>query len=243
MNKANDISLSELQFYLTAPYPCSYLEDRQACSLVADPDFILNTEAYSRLAQHGFRRSGRQTYRPHCDGCQACVPIRIPVAQFQPTRSQRRAWNRHIQLSTIVKPMEFNDEHFTLYCDYQHARHTGSSMDDHNPDSYRVFLLESNIDTLLIEFREQQQLRMISIIDVLLDGLSAVYTFFDPKPQKTSYGIFNVLWQIELARQLKLQYVYLGYWIANCRKMEYKTAYQPVEGLINGIWQPLEQNQ
>lgn len=239
MSFASDIPLSQLQFYLTADYPCNYLPGRQARSLVADPDFKLNSAAYSRLAQHGFRRSGDYTYRPHCQGCNACVPLRVEASAFQPTRSQRRAWKKHIGLQTTMHLPFFSEEHYALYLRYQRHRHAGGGMDEDDPKAYERFLLHSELDTLLIEFRQDQALRMVSVIDKLQDGVSAVYTFFDPDVAKSSFGVFNVLWQIELCRQLELPYVYLGYWIQDCRKMQYKTDFQPAQGLIDGNWKPI----
>lgn len=239
MNKAQT-SLSELKFYLTAPFSCSYLPEREACSLFADPDYELNNQVYSRLAQHGFRRSGALAYRPHCKNCQACTPIRVLTNQFQPSRTQKRAWKKHQNLNTQIHTLSFNQEHYELYLRYQKHRHKGGGMDEDNPDAYKSFLLKSSVDSLLVEFRENGVLRMVSLIDILHDGLSSVYTFYEPAQEKTAYGVFNVLWQIELCRQLQLNYLYLGYWIKDCRKMSYKTDYQPTEGWVNENWSPLE---
>ncbi len=239
MSSLNDITISALHFYLTAPYPCSYLPGLQARSQVATPSALINTPLYTQLVRHGFRRSGSHIYRPRCDDCSACVQIRVRAEKFTTNRSQRRAWAQHLQLEATLHPLQDKPEYYDLYQRYQCARHPDGGMDNDDYDAYRTFLLQSHIDTLLVEFREEGILRMISVIDLLGDGLSSVYTFFDPDLPRARFGVYNVLWQIELCRKLDLDYVYLGYWIKNSRKMSYKTQYQPAEGLLNGLWQEL----
>jgi leucyl-tRNA---protein transferase len=239
MSLLNDIPLSALHLYLTAPYPCSYLEGLDARSQVATPSFLITTPVYSELVRQGFRRSGTFTYRPRCDTCRLCVPVRIQVNEFNPTRSQRRSQKQHNKLDVTLHSLQDKTEYFDLYRRYQDARHPDGGMDDDSPEQYRNFLLQSHVDTLLVEFREDEVLRMVSVIDVLQDGLSAVYTFYDPDVPHSSYGTFNVLWQIELCRKLQLPYLYLGYWIAGSRKMEYKAKFQPLQGLQDGTWQTI----
>ncbi len=236
MSLLNDIPLSALHFYLTAPYPCSYLPDLRARSQVASPAFLINTQVYSELVRHGFRRSGTYTYRPRCDNCNACVPLRVLAKQFRANRSQRRAWKLHANLAASLHPLQDNREHFELYQRYQNARHKDGGMDNEDHESYQNFLLQSHVDSLLVEFRDMGVLRMVSVIDMLSDGLSSVYTFYEPELPKARFGIYNVLWQIELCRKLELDFVYLGYWIARSQKMSYKTQYNPAQGLINGKW-------
>lgn len=239
MDLLHDIPLSALQFYLTAPYRCSYLKDRQARSQVATPSFLVTARVYSELVRHGFRRSGSFTYRPQCDECRACVPVRIPVDEFVPNRSQRRAACRHNGLEILLHGMKDNEEHFKLYQRYQKIRHRDDSMDSDDPAQYHNFLLQSHVDSTIIEFRDHGELRMVSLIDILDDGLSSVYTFYDPEVANASFGTYNILWQIELCRKLELKYLYLGYWIEESRKMAYKAKFHPLHGLINGEWKLL----
>jgi len=240
MASMNDMPFAKLQFYATAPYPCSYLDNRMARSQVATPSYLIDQSTYSKLVAAGFRRSGAFTYKPHCDKCNACVPVRIIVDQFVPTRAQRRAWKRHQNLTVRIADLHFDPEHYELYRRYQAARHSGGGMDQDSREQYCHFLLQSHVPSFLVEFRDGDDLRMVSIIDELEDGFSSVYTFFDPDLPKTSFGVYNVLWQIQYVSELKLPYLYLGYWIDESRKMSYKVEYQPLEGLIGNRWQPIE---
>lgn len=240
MANLRDLPLSRLQFYVTAPYPCSYIEGRKARSQVATPNHLIQTRVYSDLVQLGFRRSGIFSYRPYCDNCRACQPIRVSVARFEPNKTQLRTWRKlSARLQAQEVPLLFSDEHYALYLRYQSGRHMGGGMDQDSRDQYAQFLLHSQVDTRLITFREQGQLVMVSLIDRLQSGLSAVYTFYDPDRKKDSLGTYGVLWQIAECYRLGLDYVYLGYYIEESPKMSYKAVFQPSEILLKGQWTAL----
>jgi arginine-tRNA-protein transferase len=229
-----------VQLYLTATYSCSYLAAREARSQVVAPSNTMDVGVYSELLQYGFRRSGLNVYRPGCDACQACVSVRVPVAQFEPSRGQRRCKNRNADLTLRLLPLAFEEAHYRLYHRYQVARHAGCGMDQDDREQFSHFLLQSRVDSLLLEFSLAGEVVMVALVDQVIDGLSAVYTFFDPDLEKRGLGVFSILTQIRLAQEIGLPYVYLGYWIEACGKMSYKRGYRPLEALLNNRWQKLE---
>jgi arginine-tRNA-protein transferase len=245
MTQLKELPLTELQFYATAPYPCSYLPGKTARSQVATPSHLIHADLYGELVNAGFRRSGLYTYRPYCDECNACTATRIPVKHFSPNRSQKRSWKKHAGLDVRVLNLGYQEEHYQLYQRYQQERHAGGDVDQGDQDQYMQFLLQSRVNSRIIEFRDGPQdshpgrLRMVSMIDILDQGISSVYTFFDTSNPSASYGSFSILWQIQQALELDLPYLYLGYYIEQSEKMSYKARFQPIEGLIDGHWQPI----
>ncbi|MDR2677992.1 MAG: arginyltransferase [Zoogloeaceae bacterium] len=232
--------LARLRFFTTSSFPCPYLPGQQERSQAVTPEARVDTATYAVLARLGFRRSGAHIYRPRCDACAACVPVRLPVARLVPDRSQRRALRRHAGLQVQATPLHFDAAHYALYVRYQASRHPGGSMDGAGSRaSYLDFLLESDVDTCLVAFSDATDLRMVSVVDTLDDGLSAVYTFYDPDRPGASYGTYGILWLAEWARSLGLPYLYLGYWIRGSEKMAYKANFRPLQGRVEGVWREL----
>jgi len=235
-----------LPLYLTGEHDCSYLDGVQARTLFVDPGARIDGATYQMLIDQGFRRSGAHVYRPACRGCSACVPVRLPVAEFVPNRSQRRNWRLNAPDITLSDgPAAFRAEQFDLYRRYLTARHADGAMaEDATEDSYRRFLVESwGGTTRFIEFRLDGRLVGVAVTDVLEQGLSAVYTFFDPELGERALGTFGVLTQIQTARRLGRPYLYLGYWIAESRKMVYKERFRPIEAWDGRHWRRFERGQ
>ncbi len=225
-----------INFFATPSHACGYLPDRIATTVFVDPDMPKNKHLYSILSRHGFRRSGEFIYRPECAQCNACVSVRVPVRLFQPNRNQRRTWRKNRDLETIVLPAEFRQEHFELYRKYISARHAKGGMDNPNKENYQRFLIGDWSETHFLEFRLEEQLAAVAVIDVLDDGLSAVYTFYDPDLAHRSLGRYTILYEIEHAKHLGLNWLYLGYWIEECKKMSYKREFKPQQRFTCGHW-------
>ncbi len=229
-------SQASIKLYLSTPHACPYLPGEEATTLIIDPELKVTNTLFSQLARHGFRRSGDMIYRPHCAQCDACVSVRIPVAEFRPSRSQQRNWRRNGDLRIVEQPAQFNEDHFELYLRYQRARHPDSTMCDPDPDKYYKFLTSDDTDTRFFEMWDQDRLLGIAVADRFEDGLSAVYTFFEPDYAARGLGVYAILWEIQYTKRLNRPWLYLGYWIKNCRKMSYKTSFRPAEGFKNGNW-------
>ncbi|MBN45613.1 MULTISPECIES: arginyltransferase [unclassified Methylophaga] len=225
-----------LDFYQDRPHACSYLEDRLARNIYPDPLRPLTNTLYSQLIQHGFRRSGEHVYRPFCPACDACVPVRIDVNNFRPNRSQRRCLRNNNDIDIVIKPANFNAEHYELYQRYLAHRHPGGGMDNPSKETYLQFLTSSWSDTAFIEFRAREKLLAVAITDFVTDAASAFYTFFDPELSARSLGTFAILKQVELAQQQNLSWLYLGYWIGDSPKMRYKSRFSALQQ-FNGQWQ------
>ena len=229
-------SLREIKVYTTFPHRCSYLEGEEATTLFVDPRQKLSQELYTQLSLLGFRRSGDHVYRPHCARCSACIASRVRVAEFEPSRTQRRITRRNADLRLEQSESILDDEAYNLYRHYIESRHADGDMYPPERDQYESFLNDGLGCANYYRFYQGSRLVAVTVADKMLDGLAAIYTFYDPELEKRSLGTYAVLLQIEHAQQSKLPYVYLGYWIEGCRKMEYKTRFQPLEMLLNGQW-------
>ncbi len=225
-----------LTFYATPEHECSYLPQQQAQTMFADPRADINSALYTQLTFLGFRRSGSHYYRPHCEFCNACKASRIPVDRFKPNRNQRRIIKKNQDLTIHIVPTEFSEEHYSLYEKYITLRHADGDMFPPSREQYHSFIIDSPDETLFIEYRLEGNLVGLSVTDKLDDGLSAIYTYYEPDLANRSLGTFAILNQISEVKKLNLSYLYLGYWIKNCRKMAYKHLYNSLEILENEHW-------
>ncbi len=228
--------LARLKFYATQPHACSYLPDEQATTLFLDPSQPMDANVYADLSEMGFRRSGAHLYRPHCQNCNACVPARIPAARFTPNRQQKRIIKRNADLVVTPARPRFNEEYFELYRRYIEQRHADGDMYPPSRDQFSTFLVRDLPFSRFYEFRLDGKLLAVAVTGLLPSGVSAVCTFYEPQEERRSLGRFAILWQISETLRLGLEAVYLGYWIKNCKKMNYKTQYRPIELLINQRW-------
>lgn len=225
-----------IPLYLSAPHSCSYLPDRQSSTLFADPEQTMDMLTYSELLHYGFRRSGKMIYTPRCEECSQCVSVRVPVADFTPRRSQRRVLQANSDIEMREHPARFNPQHYDLYRRYTAARHEDGDMANATADDYLGFLRAEWCDTCFLEFYLGDRLVAVAVTDLPADGLSAVYTFFDPTLSSRSLGTLAILRQIGHAQALGLPYLYLGYWISDSPKMAYKANFRPIELWREGQW-------
>jgi len=239
--------VEDLRIFHTTDHPCGYWPERVARDLVLDPRDPRLLDFYPMALDWGFRRSGDILYRPHCQGCRACVAVRIPVDAFAPDRSQRRCLARNAHVEMRVLPAERTEEQLALYQRYLGARHRGGGMDDHGSTEFDQFLVGRWAQGRFIELRERDahgpgRLLAVAVTDVLQTALSAVYTFYDPDESARGLGTFAILKQIEWARREGRAHLYLGYWIDGHHKMDYKRRFQPLEAFDGRGWRPFAQD-
>jgi arginyl-tRNA--protein-N-Asp/Glu arginylyltransferase len=225
-----------IRVFQTVEHACGYWPERSARDLVLDPADPALAGLYGSALAMGFRRSGAHVYRPNCADCRACTPVRIPVRDFRPSRSQRRTLARNADLRASVRPAACDEASFALYRRYVGARHAGGGMDDPTPAEFENFLSCSWSPTCFLELHEGEELVAVAVTDVLGDSLSAVYTFFDPSRPGRSLGTQAILAQVEYARRLGLRHVYLGFWLEGHPKMDYKRRFRPLEFLDGEQW-------
>jgi len=234
-----DISpdIRSVKLCLTEPHDCSYLEGRRTTTAFVDPSLSIDTDLYSRMTTMGFRRSGPYLYAPMCAQCSACVAARVPVADFQWNRSQKRCWYKNVDI--MIEQLEAINlgEHFPLYARYINERHREGDMYPPSRKQFEEFLGNPWKSTCFLEFRLADKLIGCAVVDIINNGLSAIYTYFDPDYTNRSLGNLAILFQIGMAQRLGLEHLYLGYWIADCAKMKYKTNYRPLELYRENIWQ------
>ncbi|MCN4144774.1 MAG: arginyltransferase [Thiohalomonas sp.] len=237
-NMENKFLQKPINLYLSAEHECSYLPDRQANSLFLDPDKKMTADIYSELIQQGFRRSGNYVYTPYCKKCHDCIPVRLDVQKFVLSRSQKRCQSKNKNLLVKAQKPEYNEAQYQMYAEYVKSRHPGGGMDEPDNEKYLDFLTSKWSNPTFFEFQENDKLIGIAATDIVYNGLSAVYTFFDTslEYQKRSLGVFSIIWQAEEAQRRGLQWLYLGYWIKDCSKMNYKDKYQPLEYFYNNLW-------
>ncbi|PCJ26079.1 MAG: arginyltransferase [SAR86 cluster bacterium] len=235
MNSKSKVHES-IKLYRTADHPCSYKDEQLAATVFVDPEMIVDQPLNSQLSDMGYRRSGAHLYRPDCDNCHACLSCRIPVRHFELNGRFKRIWNKNKDLKIeCTEELEGSDA-YALYRRYINARHSDGDMYPATEEQYEGFIRTNTTSTQFYKFYLEGNLVAVSVTDVLQHGLSAVYTFFDPDLARRSLGIYAILWQIMQAQQLELQYLFLGYWIKGCGKMQYKSAFRPLQMLIDGKW-------
>tara|TARA_B100001996_G_scaffold289453_1_gene229654 strand:- start:157 stop:876 length:720 start_codon:yes stop_codon:yes gene_type:complete len=227
---------NSIRLFRAPGHPCSYKEDHRAATIFVDPNVSLDKSINTKLSFLGFRRSGSHLYKPDCSNCNACISCRIPTNAFKFKDSHRRILNKNKDLNIVTKDDLTNDSFYLLYERYINERHADGDMYPATPEQFEAFIKTKTTDTHFTLFYLRGRLIAVSVTDILENGISAVYTYFDPNEGKRSLGIHSILYQVQLAMTLNLQYVYLGYWIKNCQKMKYKLNFRPIEMLINDEW-------
>lgn len=237
------MSIPQLTYYMTSPEPCDYVSGNSSRIIFVSPDEDLDEQTFSTLSQEGFCRSGTMVYRPNCLVCHQCLSCRVPVRNFKMSSMQKKAWKRNQDLHmNIISSSQATEQHFDLYHRYIQARHANSVMaDDLDYQQFENFLVQSKGNSIFLELYLNENLIAVSVCDYVNDGLSAVYHFFEPDYHARSLGTFSVLKQIEYVKSLDLNYLYLGYWVPNSAKMQYKINYQPLEIYHHRQWYRLKQ--
>ncbi len=234
-----------LRFFLTAAVPCPYLPGRRERKVFTGLDGLGAEGLHDVLTNAGFRRSQNIAYRPSCEGCEACVSARVPVERFEFGRRWRKIMARNADLARSLHSADATEDQFCLLRRYLKSRHGQGGMADMSMNDYAAMVEETAVRTHLVEYRhtsgpERGQLAAAALVDVLGDGLSLVYSYFDPAEAKRSLGIYTILDHIQQARAAGFTNLYLGYWIPGSEKMNYKAAFRPLELLLGGIWRPYE---
>jgi len=248
MGANNSPEQDELRVFHTGDHACGYWPTRIARDLVLDPRDPRMPDLYPMALGWGFRRSGDIVYRPHCQGCRACVAVRIPVDDFEPDRSQRRCLKRNAQVEARIVAAERTDEQLALYQRYLRARHRGGGMDEHGGVEFDQFLIGSWSHGRFMELRERAnghgpgRLLAVAITDVVQNALSAVYTFFEPDLPERSLGTLSLLRQIAWAKRDGRRHLYLGYWIEGHDKMDYKRRFRPLEAFDGRGWMRISED-
>ena len=228
--------LQRIRLFLTEPHDCSYLPGKKATTAFVDPLFPVDQSVYSQLSGMGFRRSGRYVYTPRCETCNACISVRIHSGGLKLNRQQRRCKKKNTDLTTAIrKDIDFS-EHYPLYESYISKRHHDGDMFPPTQEQYSDFIGALWDTSRVVEYRLEDKLIAASVIDILDDGLSAIYTYYSIEYANRSLGTFAILTAAEIAADWGLPYVYLGYWIQECQKMAYKTAFRPIEMFTKGRW-------
>ena len=228
------------QFFLTPRHLCSYLNRADAQTLFYDPRKIISKETYEKLTQIGFRRSGSHLYSPHCSDCNACIPTRVPVKEYQPTKSNKRVLKKNKDLKIVIEEARFSTHFYYLYERYINLKHPDGDMFPPSTDQFKTFLLSPWADSFFISSYLDKKLISVAVTDRQKQGLSAIYTFYDPRELKRSLGTMSILNQIRLCAELDLDYLYLGYWIKANQKMAYKVNFKPIELLLDSQWVKVE---